>query len=70
MIDFNDFNELAYMEAERIAYNQGDNDKAALIARVIELEKEKEEQSEEIEGLKDSIADFENTLNKIKDIVC
>ena len=70
MIDFNDFNELAYMEAERIACNQGDNDKAALIARIIELEKEKEEQSDKIFDLERSIADFENTLNKIKDIVC
>lgn len=43
MIDLNEFNELAYIEAERIAYNQGDNEKAALIARIIELEKEKEE---------------------------
>lgn len=69
MIDFNDFNELAYMEAERIAYNQGDNEKAALIARIIELEKEKEEQNDRIEGLKDSISDFEDILNKIKEIV-
>jgi len=59
MIDFNDFNELAYMEAERIAYNQGDTEKAALIARIIELEQEKEEQKE----------DFEDILNKIRDII-
>ena len=69
MIDFDDFNELAYMEAERIAYNQGDTNKAALIARIIELEKEKEEQKEEIEELKDSISDFEDILNKIREIV-
>lgn len=69
MIDFEDFNELAYMEAERIAHNQGDNEKAALIARIIELEKEKEAQSEKIEGLKDSISDFEDILNKIRELV-
>lgn len=69
MIDFDDFNELAYMEAERIAYNQGDNEKAALIARIIELEKEREEQKEEIEGLKDSISNFEYILDKIREIV-
>lgn len=69
MIDFEDFNELAYMEAERIAYNQGDTEKAALIARIVELEKEKEEQKEEIEGLKDSISNFEDILDKIREIV-
>jgi predicted nuclease with TOPRIM domain len=69
MIDLNEFNELAYIEAERIAYNQGDNEKAALIARIIELEQEKEEQKEEIEGLKESISDFEEILNKIREIV-
>ena len=69
MIDLNEFNELAYMEAERIAYNQGDTEKAALIARIIELEKEKEEQKEEIEGLKDSISNFEDILDKIREIV-
>ena len=69
MIDLNEFNELAYIEAERIAYNQGDNEKASLIARIIELEKEKEEQKEEIEGLKDSISAFEDIINQIRDIV-
>lgn len=69
MIDLTEFNELAYMEAERIAYKQGDTEKASLIARIIELEKEKEEQKEEIEGLKDSISDFEDILNQIRDIV-
>lgn len=68
MIDLNEFNELAYMEAERITYNQGDTEKAALIARIIELEKEKEEQKEEIERLNDSISDFEAILDNIRDI--
>jgi hypothetical protein len=69
MIDLNEFNELAYIEAERIAYNQGDNEKAALIARIIELEQEKEEQNDRIEGLKDSIAGLEDVISTIRELV-
>jgi hypothetical protein len=46
-------------EQERAAYISGDTDKAALLARIVDLEELNESLTEENEILRDQLADME-----------
>jgi hypothetical protein len=57
--EFKEKNMLTIEEQERAAYMAGDIDKAALLARIVDLEAINESLTEENEILRDQLADME-----------